>query len=214
VYPALYGQVLGVSGVRPDKSFASSSPCEYVFGGSTFSNQGIHVDVAGPFWGMTTAPGDTYEDESDGWCGNSFATPHVAATAALIRAHKPALHNYKIYDRIMGTAEDLGSSGWDAQYGEGLLNTHAALGPWSNIDGSQTAGLYQTCVWSENVAGGYGSVSYKWYKNAALVSTNSYYWTDVGSSSFWLKLEVTDSHNFTHEKSIFVQVSPGGDCEA
>lgn len=49
VYPAGYANVVGVSGVLPDSTFASTSPC------FTSSNYGSHVDIAAPFYALSTA---------------------------------------------------------------------------------------------------------------------------------------------------------------
>jgi len=140
-YPAGLGQVIGVSGVRTNKSFASSSPC----GLGSYSNHGVHVELSAPFWSYNAVPGDDYEDEDDGWCGTSFASPHVAGAAALIRALAPGLENYKVWDRLTHTAEDRGASGYDQYYGEGLLRVYEALGPWTDFDGPDHVKPNQIC---------------------------------------------------------------------
>ena len=120
-YPALYTNVIGVSGVRPDKSFASTSPCGY------WSNEGDSVDLAAPFWALSTVPGDGYEDETMGWCGTSMAAPHVAGAAALVKAKNPTWSNQQVRDKLFATAEDLGSVGRDDQFGHGLVKAAAAV---------------------------------------------------------------------------------------
>ena len=120
-YPASYTNVIGVSGVRPDKSFASTSPC-----GSS-SNSGFNVDLAAPFWALSTVPGDGYEDETQGWCGTSMAAPHVAGVAALVKAKNPTWTNQQVVDKLFATAEDLGPAGRDDQFGYGLVKAAAAV---------------------------------------------------------------------------------------
>lgn len=128
LYPAHYTNVIGVSGVQPDKSFASSSPC----GGS--SNYNADIDLAAPFWALSTVPGG-YDDESGGWCGTSMATPHVSGVASLIRSAFPTWTNQQTVTRLQNTAEDLGAAGRDDQFGYGLVNAYNALTTTLDIDG-------------------------------------------------------------------------------
>ena len=119
-YPASYQNVIGVSGVRPDKSFASTSRC------GSWSNSGFNVDLAAPFWALSTVPG-AYEDETDGWCGTSQSAPHVAGVAALVRARNPTWTNQQVVDKLFDTAEDLGPVGRDDQFGHGLVKAATAV---------------------------------------------------------------------------------------
>ncbi|TFG58122.1 MAG: hypothetical protein E4H36_15665, partial [Spirochaetales bacterium] len=52
---------------------------------------------------------------------------HVAALGALLKSKYLSLSPHGIYDAIMSSAEDLGTAGWDAYYGAGLINPAAAL---------------------------------------------------------------------------------------
>lgn len=130
VYPAGYTNVIGVSGVKTDKSFASSSPCP----GSPSSNYGSHVDLAAPFWAKSTVPGG-YQDETSGWCGTSMSTPHVSGVAALVRAARPSWTNQQVVTRLVNMAEDLGTVGRDNYFGNGLVNAYRALTTTLSISG-------------------------------------------------------------------------------
>jgi subtilisin family serine protease len=57
-----------------------------------------------------------------------MATPHVAGLAALVWSQSPGLTNGEVAAQIKNTAEDLGPSGWDQQFGYGRINTAAAMG--------------------------------------------------------------------------------------
>jgi thermitase len=57
--------------------------------------------------------------------GTSFAAPHVAGTATLMRAVKPELRNYDIEHIIKRTAKNYPTH--NAQIGYGMINAHEAL---------------------------------------------------------------------------------------
>jgi serine protease len=76
--------------------------------------------------------GDVRHFRLVGFEGTSFATPHVAAAAALLIATKRLGANpspAQIKQRLEATARDLGAPGRDAHYGSGLLDVGAALAP-------------------------------------------------------------------------------------
>ena len=127
VYPAGYANVVGVSGVRTDGSFASWSLCVLPGGGSASSNYGSHVDLAAPFWALSAVPSG-YQDETDGWCGNSMATPHVSGAAVLLRSQHPTWTNQQVVERLFATAEDRGATGRDNYYGYGIVDAAEAVG--------------------------------------------------------------------------------------
>ncbi|GGL03502.1 type VII secretion-associated serine protease [Mangrovihabitans endophyticus] len=59
--------------------------------------------------------------------GTSFASPMVAATAALIRSRWPQMPAGEVINRIIHTADDRGPRGRDATYGYGMVDPTAAL---------------------------------------------------------------------------------------
>jgi hypothetical protein len=59
--------------------------------------------------------------------GTSFASPEVAAAAALIWSVNPNLTATQVSELMTGTATDLGPGGNDMEYGAGLLNAGAAV---------------------------------------------------------------------------------------
>lgn len=58
--------------------------------------------------------------------GTSMATPHVSGVAALL-ASRGVIRPDKIRQAMELTARDLGPSGWDAEYGWGMVDAAAAL---------------------------------------------------------------------------------------
>lgn len=113
VYPGAYPNVMAVAAVDWNDSKAS------------FSNQGAYVDIAAPGVDIyNTYKYGGYVSES----GTSQATPHVAGLAALIWARYPTYTAAQVRNQIQNTAVDLGTAGWDQQFGWGRIDAHAALG--------------------------------------------------------------------------------------
>jgi subtilisin family serine protease len=62
----------------------------------------------------------------DYYNGTSMATPHVSAVAALVWSTHPACSNMEIRNALNATALDLGPSGQDHYFGNGLVQAQAA----------------------------------------------------------------------------------------
>ena len=91
---------------------------------ASFSSYGSFVDISAPGNNIiTTAMGGGYWNC---W-GTSFATPIVAATAALILSERPDFTPSQVDATLKSTATDLGAPGYDIYYGYGDVNATAAL---------------------------------------------------------------------------------------
>ncbi|MGV3524991.1 MAG: S8 family serine peptidase [Candidatus Sericytochromatia bacterium] len=72
---------------------------------------------------MSTLPNNRYGNLT----GTSMATPMVAGIVALMISQNPNLRNTEIRQKLMATAADLGTPGYDDQFGAGRVNAFAAL---------------------------------------------------------------------------------------
>ncbi len=75
--------------------------------------------------------------------GSSFATAHISAAAARLKAAAPQLTAEQIVQLLFQTADDLGAAGVDSVYGHGRVNVERALSPQGDIGvggGSSSSG--------------------------------------------------------------------------
>lgn len=117
---------------RDGLSYPASSPYAVAVGAldstrsrASFSNFGEGLDLVAPGVDIVS----TFKDgESCMGSGTSMASPHVAGVAALVRTAYPVMNRNGVVDRLRSTAQDLGSLGWDSQFGHGLVDANEALG--------------------------------------------------------------------------------------
>ena len=119
-YPAACEHVIAVSATGPDDTLAS------------FSSTGNHLTLAAPGDGIYTTSRDL-NNPYGVWRGTSFASPVVAAVAALVASADPALNNGQIVSVLEQTADDLGATGPDALFGHGRVNAARAVSLASGI---------------------------------------------------------------------------------
>jgi type VII secretion-associated serine protease mycosin len=112
-YPAAYDGVLGVGAINADGVRED------------YSQVGDYVDVVAPGGGVAVAwPDGRYSVQS----GTSYATPFVAATAALVRQYRPDLSAREVARRIMATADPApGGGDRSGAYGSGVVNPYRAV---------------------------------------------------------------------------------------
>lgn len=107
-YPAAWNEVVGVGAVDAAKNVAQCS----------YQNDSVMVAAPGQRVPGYDCTGTSYVLGT----GTSFATPYVTGAAALALSVDPTLMPLDFFDLLAETAEDLGESGCDHQFGYGLLN--------------------------------------------------------------------------------------------
>jgi thermitase len=122
LYPAGYSAVMAVGATTPTNDRA------------TFSTYGSQLSVVAPGVDIySTLPGSSYGFLS----GTSMAAPHISGVAALIRTLNPGFTPSQVRSQIEQTATRLGGSGFNPQFGWGLVNAAGAVGtPVANNYGS------------------------------------------------------------------------------
>ena len=126
-YPAAYNKVISVAAINRNLEQAS------------YSNFGSTVDVAAPGGDFSVDSGifSAWGDDNNGPAiltygslqGTSMAAPHVAGVAALMKSVRPELtHNEFLAHLNAGhLTQDLGATGRDDIFGQGLIDAHKAV---------------------------------------------------------------------------------------
>jgi hypothetical protein len=104
-YPASYTSVISVAAT--DLSYKKAS----------FSNYNSNVDIAAPGVAIYSTVHNGYAS----WAGTSMATPHATGMAYRLWNEFPRCSKDQIQNAIINTAKDLGSSGKDSYFGNGLI---------------------------------------------------------------------------------------------
>lgn len=129
-YPAALANVMAV---------AATGPANQI---SYYSNFGAHCDIAAPGGNILTQYSEGiystmptyavflnslgYYQNYDYLQGTSQASPFVAGLAALVWSLDTTMTPAQVQATIQASSQDLGTPGWDADFGHGLINAQAA----------------------------------------------------------------------------------------
>ena len=115
-FPADYAHVLTVGATDETDSIAD------------FSTTSPWLDLAAP--GVSIPVAEPTFNVSSGFIrasGTSFSAPMVAGAAAWVWTVRPELDSSQVFEIMRRSARDIGSPGWDAKSGYGVLDIPAAL---------------------------------------------------------------------------------------
>lgn len=217
-YPGRYSSVIAVAAT--DSSDVKAS----------FSSTGPAVELAAPGVSISsTFPPTIPIDGVAGYyyaiaSGTSMATPHVSGAAALIWAGEPTLTAGQVRQRLIDTADDLGSIGKDNWYGYGIIDVDQAappIGPIPNQPPVANAGADQTVTDAGNdgvekvTLDGSASkdpdgsiATYSWTIGGTEIGTGTQLHYDFGVGTTTVTLTVTDNEGASDSDDIFVTVNP------
>ena len=119
VYPATWGEVIGVGAVNDDLSVAGYSQ----------KTEAVTVCAPGTVGALVGRNGEISLKY-----GTSYAAPCIAAMAAIVKGLAPFMEPEDILALLRSRAEDLGDAGYDTAYGYGFLRIDRLLAePWRAV---------------------------------------------------------------------------------
>ncbi len=116
--PASYDGVIGVSALNQSDGLAS------------FSNFGSYVDLTAPGVNIRST---IMSNNTASWSGTSMAAPHAAGSAAAVLAIEPTFDIRSISRLLALTAEDIGVTGRDNNFGEGVVRVDRAVAAIADV---------------------------------------------------------------------------------
>lgn len=131
-YPAAYPEVIAVGAITPAGARAS------------YAQYGAPLELSAPGGSDPRLDGivSLWLDEQFVWTtGTSMATPHVAGAAALVRSEATTWTAEMVRQCLATTADDLGATGRDAQFGHGLVRVDRAVAAARNASDDQIPGV-------------------------------------------------------------------------
>lgn len=123
-YPAAIAGVISVGAVDNNRQLASFSN----FGSwVTLVAPGVQILSTMPTKSVFMTENEGYNTRYDFMDGTSMAAPIVAGLVGLMRSRHPNLTPAQIKSRLEGTTIDLGTPGFDTNFGHGMINAPRAL---------------------------------------------------------------------------------------
>lgn len=211
LYPASFDEVISVSATDANDQICS------------FSDTNDQVEVAAPGNNLESA-GITGSYVTEG--GTSFSSPVVAGEAAMIFAKNSALTADEVRQIISDTAKDLGTTGKDDEYGNGLVQIDNALqiveqpaAPLLTVSGTPDQGTAIVMGTRQNAvtfsaSGTRGTTPYTFHyvvtqngTQTAESTGSTFTWTPTATGTYTITVTLTDAAGETAEKQYTYTVS-------
>jgi subtilisin family serine protease len=94
---------------------------------SSFTTTGPELSISAPGTDVYSTYAALFSGDYTFQSGTSMAAPHVAGAACLVWSMDPSLTNAQVRTILESSADDLGTPGWNPQFGHGRVNVHAAV---------------------------------------------------------------------------------------
>lgn len=120
-YPAGFDNVIGVGGVAKNKKkcyFSQMNESVFVVAPGGTEKQGGKDGLVGLL---------NVDNKIGMGSGTSYASPQVAAVAAIAKSICPRMTSEQFMDILKNTSEDLGENGYDTSYGYGLIDAEKVI---------------------------------------------------------------------------------------
>ncbi|HEX8691900.1 MAG TPA: S8 family serine peptidase [Longimicrobium sp.] len=217
LYPSTLASAIAVGAINRNGALTNYSPegpeLDIVAPSGHYTGHCIGDVLTTDLWGA-----DGCNDGPNGdinftttFSGTSAAAPQVSAAAALLFSREPNLTYAQARDRILNNTDPWGAA---SQYGRGKLNAYKILSPpvivnplTVTIGGPSSVLPNRTCYWWASASGGTPGYTYNWYRNSTWVGSGEDLYVNTGSSSFTLKVVVTDAAGATAQATKSVTVS-------
>jgi serine protease len=212
-YPGAYPEVIAVAALDSNKARAS------------YSDGGPQLDIAAPGTDVLS----TYNSADNGYTtmsGTSMATPHVSGVLALAKSCAPSATNVQLRDALYRTAEDLGTPGFDQNFGNGLARADRLVadlcgGGGGTTNGTPTAAFTSTTSGLTVSVNGSGStdpdgdaLTYAWtFGDGATAAGATASHTYAAAGTYTVGLTVSDGRGGSSSTSKAVTVSSGGSTD-
>lgn len=178
LYPAAYSDVIAVGATDQANERAG------------FSNYGYPLELVAPGTEINTT---TLDEGYAIVSGTSFAVPHVAGVAALIKQLHPELNNTQIRGKLRNDAVDLGTEGRDAQHGFGLVQANLTTTNYTftddeeNITDVKEDGIFEL----QSIETGFSDT----FTSDGSTTTDGYGWIEAGEGTFYIAPQKVGNEN-------------------